>query len=101
MGWYRKRGAFRDDLMGGVYGSEDFKRRGLPSEHGVSQRRRDDGQEVAYWRQTISGWVLGLALSAQGDHFGEYLYAGPHPPAGLPSEGAEGWADLEMPPDWT
>jgi hypothetical protein len=103
MGWYRQRGVFRDDLVGAVYGEEDFTRRGLPAEHGVEQRVSADGQEVAYWRRTVSGWVLGLGVAARGDgDFGEYLYAGPEVPAGLPSKVAQGWADHgETPPDWT
>lgn len=103
MGWHRQRGAFRDDVVGGVYETSDFTRRRLPAEHEVRECARADGQEVMYWRQTASGWVLGLAVSAQGEGgFGEYLYAGPQPPAGLPSEGAEGWGGLyDTPPDWT
>lgn len=103
MGWYRQRGAFRDDVVGGVYATSDFTRRGLPAEHEVRECARADGQEVMYWRQTASGWVLGLAVSAQAEGgFGGYLYAGPRPPAGLPSEGAEGWSGLyDTPPDWT
>jgi hypothetical protein len=101
MGWYRQHGAFRDDLVGGIYGVEDFTRRGLPAEHGIRQRVRADDQEVAYWRRTAPGWVLGLAVAVRGDDFGEYLYAGPQPPGGLPSEGAEGWGGYgDTPPDW-
>jgi hypothetical protein len=101
IGWFRKRGAFREDLVGAVYGVEDFTRVGLPAEHGIWQRVRADGQEVAYWRRTVSGWVLGLAVSAAGDDFWEYLYAGPNPPDGLPSEEMESWgARGETPPDW-
>lgn len=102
LGWYRQRGTFRDDLVDGVYGTEDFTRRGLPAQHGVRERVRADGQEVMYWRETASGWVLGLALSGQEKGFGEYLLAGPQPPQGLPSERADAWAALyETPPDWT
>lgn len=103
MGWHAQRGAFRDDLVGGVYGTDDFIRRGLPFEHGLNQRVRGDGQEVAYWRRTASGWVMALALTAQGDDgFIERLYAGPDVPAGLPSEDREGWAGHgETPPDWS
>lgn len=101
MGWYRQRGEFRDDLVGGGYDTSDFTRRGLPAQHEIRQYGRADGQEVMYWRQTTSGWVLGLALTATGEGFEEHLYAGPLPPAGPPSEGAEGWSRIyETPPDW-
>lgn len=103
MGWHAQRGVFRDDLVGGVYGTDDFARRGLPFDHGLNQRVSGDGQEVAYWRRTASGWVMAIALTAQGDDgFVERLYAGPDVPAWLPSEGLEEWARHgETPPDWS
>lgn len=102
MGWHRQRGRFRDDLVGGVYETTDFTKRGLPAQHEIHSRGRADGQEVVYWRRTISGWVLGLALAAQGEGFTEYLYAGPRPPDGLPSEAVEDWGGMhETPTDWT
>jgi hypothetical protein len=101
MGWHRQRRRFRDDLVGGVYGSEDFTRRGLPTEPGVETRVRADGQAVAYWRATASGWVLGLALVADGGRFTEHLHAGEEPPAGLPGEPGSAWgAPFDTPPDW-
>jgi hypothetical protein len=102
MGWYRQRGTFRDDLVRSVYETSDFTRRGLPAQHEVHERTRPDGQAVMYWRQTISGWVLGLAVTARGKSFEEYLYAGRIPPGGLPSEGTKDWGSVgETPPDWT
>ncbi len=102
MGWHRQRGVFRDDLVDGVYRPDDFTKRGLPAEHGMQSRVSPDGQEVMYWRATVSGWVLGLAVTAQGDAFGEYLYGGSQPPAGLPSQGWAGWWGLfALPPDWS
>ncbi len=102
MGGHRQRGVFRDDLVDGVYRPDDFTKRGLPAEHGMQSRVSPDGQEVMYWRATVSGWVLGLAVTAQGDPFGEYLYGGSQPPAGLPSQGWAGWWGLcALPPDWS
>lgn len=101
MGWHRRRGQFRDDLVGGVYTSKDFTKRRLPAEPGIETRLSADGQAVAYWRATASGWVLGLALIWDGDHFCEYLYAGAQPPAGLPGESVCSWGDpFDTPPDW-
>ncbi len=102
MGWCRQRGVFRDDLVVGVYRPGDFTKRGLPAEHGMRSRVSPDGQEVMYWRATVSGCFLGLAVTAQGDAFGEHLYGGSQPPAGLASQGRAGWWDLfGLPPDWS
>lgn len=92
MGWYRQQGGFRADLVGGVYDTADFRKRGLPADHGIHQGVRADGREVMYWRETASGWALALALAADGGGFGEYLYAAADPPSGPPSEGAEAGA---------
>ena len=100
MGWYRQRGVFRDDLIGGVYRPDDFTKRGLPAEHGMQSRVSRNGQEVMYWRATVSGWVFGLAVTADGGTFGEHLYGGSQPPVGLPSAGWAGWGDIfGLPPD--
>lgn len=101
MGWHRQRGQFRDDLVGGVYTSKDFTKWSLPGDPGIATRLSADGQGVAYWRATASDWVLGLALTWDGDHFDEYLYAGAQPPTGLPGEPASSWGDpFDAPPDW-
>ena len=101
MGWHRQRGRFRDDLVGSVFGVKDFIKRALPADPGIVTMLGWDGQAVAYWRATASGWVLGLALVADGEHFQEYLFAGAHPPAGLPAEPGSGWGEpFDIPPDW-
>lgn len=64
MGWHRQRGRFRDDLVGTVYDAEDFAKRGLPADPGISTEVSRDGQAVAYWRETVSDWVLGLRPDA-------------------------------------
>jgi hypothetical protein len=81
-----------DCLVGGVYTSTDFTKRHLPADPGIETRLGADGQAVADWRVTASGWVLGLALTWDGDHFREPLYGGARPPAGLPGEPASRWA---------
>ncbi|GAA4773326.1 hypothetical protein [Citricoccus nitrophenolicus] len=102
MGWYRQRGHFRDDLVGRIYETKDFTKKGLPAEHGVQEQVSEDSQEVMYWRETVSGWVLGNAITAQDGRFAEYLYAGPRPPGGLPSTAVGDWGGLsEGLPDWT
>ncbi|TBT83239.1 hypothetical protein ET989_12260 [Propioniciclava sinopodophylli] len=98
MGHHRQRGHFRDDLVGGVYGDKDFTKRGLPAVHGVQQAVRADGAEVIYWRETISGRVLGIALRWEGGAFVERYWAASVPPDGFTSDG---WSlPWESPPDW-
>lgn len=101
MGWHRQGGRFRGDLVGGAYTSKDFTKRSLPGDPGIATRLSADGQGVAYWRTTASDWVLGLALTWDGNHFHEYLYAGAQPPAGLPGERQSSWGDpFDAPADW-
>lgn len=98
VGHHRQRGHFRDDLVGGVYGDKDFTKRGLPAVHGVQQAVRADGAEVIYWREMISGWVLGIALRWEGGAFVERYWAASVPPDGFTSDG---WSlPWESPPDW-
>ena len=98
MGHHRQRGRFRADLVGAVYGEKDFTKRGLPREHGVHQAVRSDGAEVMYWRRTISGWVLGIALRWEDEAFFEHYWAASVPPDGFTSDG---WSlPWESPPDW-
>lgn len=98
MGHHRQRGHFRDDLVGGVYRERDFIKRGLPGSHGVLQAVRSDGAEVMYWRKTISGWVLGIALQWEDEAFFERYWAASVPPEGFTSDG---WSlPWESPPDW-
>lgn len=101
MGWHHQRGRFREDLVGAVYEANDFTKRGLPADPGIATEVSRGGQAVAYWRETISGWVLGLALTWDGEHFGEYLFAGEDPPAGVPGDPDSTWGPLyDTPPDW-
>lgn len=103
MGWHRQQGCFRDDIVGRVYQEKDFSKKGLPGvDHGIRQQVSGDGQEVMYWRRTISGWVLGLDLHWTGSAFAERLFSGDRPPAGLPSSEGAGWGGVfGTPPDWS
>jgi hypothetical protein len=101
MGWHRQRGHFRDDLVGQVYDAKDFTKRGLQADPGIETEVSDERQAVAYWRATVSGWVLGLGLTWDGNHFGEYLYAAAHPPTGVPGGPGSAWGNVfDTPPDW-
>lgn len=102
MGWHRRQGRFRSDVVGGLYTADDFTKGKLPANHGTQELVGVSGQEVVYWRETISGWVLGIAATwMDGRYFEERFYAGPTPPSGLPSEAPAEWSEpFESVPDW-
>lgn len=101
MGWWRQRGQFRDDLIGGVYTTEDFVKRGLPAKHGTHGDVGADGEQVWYWRATVSGWVLGIGLSANDRGLLEWLYSAAEPPGAGPLDAPEAWGEVfDTPPDW-
>jgi hypothetical protein len=41
----------------------DFELQGLPGNHGIKMRTRQDGQAWYGWRVTIAGWVFGIGAS--------------------------------------
>lgn len=102
MGWHRQQARFRPDLVGGVYTPADFMKRRLPSDHGTQQHVTADGDEVVYWRETVSGWVLAITTTwKDGRYFEERVYAGPTAPSGPPSEAPAEWPEPgESVPDW-
>ena len=102
IGWWSRSGAFRSDLIGAVYTREDFTKRGLPADHGLEMRVSVDGQCVWLWRSTISGWVLGIAVAAEGGNFREWLYAGSGIPTLSPLDDEGTWGEVfGTPRDWT
>lgn len=82
-----------------MYGDKDFRTRGLPGADGTFQRVRSDGQEVIYWRVTVSGWVVGGAVTHGERGFMDRFYDGPVAPPGGPSEAPEVWSDVPT-PNW-
>lgn len=102
IGWWSRRSAFRDDLIGAVYSENHFSKRGLPADHGLEMRVSPDGQCVWLWRPTISGWVLGIAVAAEDGNFREWLYAGAGGPTLSPLDDEGTWGEVfETPRDWT
>lgn len=100
-GWRRRLGLWRPDVVGGAYTDEDFRKRGLPGLEGVTQQVSADGLEVAFWRVTVSSWVLGIAVRPAGDSYTEFYYSAATPPKGCPGDAPAGWAlDGGTPPDW-
>lgn len=101
-GWHIKTEEFPSDLVGRIYTTKDFIELGLPSDHGIHMKISPDGRYIWFWRETISGWVLGAAIGVQDRGFGEWHYAGPKYPTSSPEESPELWGSVfSAPPDWT
>jgi hypothetical protein len=62
--------------------------RGLPDEHGITMKVRQDGQAWFGWRRTITGWVF--AVGSEGPPPRQWFYDGPEPPRGYPMSDS-GW----------
>lgn len=100
-GWHRQRGKFRNDLVEGVYTAKDFAKAGLPTNHGTRMGISSDGQYSWFWRETISGWFLAIAVGVHERGFGEWLYSGPRSPNGSPVDDKEAWGEVfDTPADW-
>lgn len=99
MGWHRRLGHFRTDLVGAVYDTTDFTKRGLPLAHGVAQHVAGGGNSAFYWRKTISGWVLGKGIHYRDGNFFDSYYAGPTPPSNFTVD--EAWEVTGILPDWS
>lgn len=98
LGHYSNRGKFRKDLLTDVL-LDDFTRQGLPADHGVTMRVREDGQAWYAWRRTPSGQVLGIGQSNGRDD--EWLYDAETPPTGFPgTDPSWGSGPFETPPNW-
>lgn len=91
MGVHRREGRFLSTVLGQLRGVNDFVACGLPAEHGVHLEVAPDGQIAWTWRETITGWVLALALVAEGDRLEEWLYAGAERPLGGPQDHPGAW----------
>ena len=87
MGWYRSRGGryHRENLLN-VLG-DDFTRRGLPKDHGISVRVAKDGQAWYAWRRTVTGWCF--AIGAAGPPPDRWEFDGPETPNGFPGKASE------------
>lgn len=93
IGWRRNQGRFPPDLIGRVYTQKDLTKRGLPDPSGLRMEITQDGEVAWFWRPTISGWVLGYAVSEGERGMLEWFYSGEQRPTGPPGE-AQGWSDL-------
>jgi hypothetical protein len=100
MGWYRNRGGrYRTDMLARL--SNDFTRQGLPQDHAITMRVRDDGQAWYAWRRTITGWCF--AVGAAGPPPDQWEYDGAEPPSGFPGEDSawgDGPFDFETSRNW-
>lgn len=98
MGWHNRTGRYRDDLLPVV--ESHFVKDGLPADHRITMRVRDDGQAWWAWRRTISGWHLGIG--AVGPTPSQWFYDAAAPPSSGPDEDPKGWGGYEhaVLPNW-
>lgn len=83
MGHYRNgEQTYRADLLPIV--ESHFSRDGLPENHGVEMNVARDGQSWYATRRAITGWWF--AIGAADPPPDQWIYDGPHPPQGFPSE---------------
>lgn len=100
IGHRRNMGRFRPDLIGGVYTTADFTRRGLPSDHGLHMAISDADQIAWFWRRTITGWVLAYAVGENDRGMIEWFYAASDEPSGPPTDAPDWSEPFIRPPDW-
>lgn len=102
LGHYDRRGRYRKDLLSRVL-LDDFTEHGLPQDHGITMRVRNDGRAWYAWRSTPSGRVLGIGMDEgrDSDRGDEWLYEGDDPPSGYPGSDSS-WGDTayDTPPNW-
>ena len=83
MGHYRNgEQTYRADLLPIV--ESQFSGEGLPENHGVEMHVARDGQCWYATRRAVTGWWF--AIGAAGPPPDQWVYDGPHPPQGFPSE---------------
>lgn len=100
-GWFGQLQNFRSDLVGGVFREADLQMPELSDTAKVIQWTRSDGQQCAFYRATISGWVLGISITSVGNQFNVENFSGAEPPPLPPTPGAGGWGtESKSPPDW-
>lgn len=90
-GQYRKKDRYRRDLMTMF---SDFEREGIPGEHGIQMKVRQDCQAWYAYRQTPCGHYFGIGNV--GTPNGEWYYDGPTAPRGYPSK-KTGWTNCLEP----
>lgn len=91
----RQQGSWRPDLVGGVCTDADLRECGLPGLDALTQRISADGAGVAFWRATVSSWVLGIALRQEGENYTERFYSSASEPGGCTSDAPDGWTWTE------
>ena len=88
MGWYRRCGRYRRDLL--KFLNDAFTSYGLPRESGIRLHVAEDGQSWYAWRRTVTGWCF--AIGAAGPPPDQWTCDGPGPPEGFPGK-AKSWGD--------
>lgn len=98
MGSHNNTGRYDADRLSLV--ESRFVKDGLPADHGIEMRVRDDGQAWWAWRRTISGWYLGIG--AVGPTPSQWFYDAADAPSSGPDGDPEGWGGHEhaVLPNW-
>jgi hypothetical protein len=92
MGWYRNRlGRYKGDMLD-VLG--DVPRKGLPADHSIELRVREDGQAWMAWRRTPCGWYF--AVGGTKDLDAQWQYDGAEPPSRFPSSSKQNWRNATL-----
>lgn len=84
MGWYDRKGRYKDDLLDIL----TFKE--LPKDHGITMRISDDGQRWFAWRRTVSGWCFAIGASSVPPD--QWVCDAADPPTDFPGVGGE-WGE--------
>jgi hypothetical protein len=91
-GWYINQGGrYRKRVLTFLDSEQD--RHGLPAEHGITVKIREDGQAWYAWRRTVSDWCF--AIGAAGPPPDQWEYDGVEPPGGFPGEDPA-WGDSPL-----
>lgn len=97
MGWHRRLGRYRRDLWDILEASVTV--RGLPEDHGVHMLVAEDGTSWWAYRQTVTGWCLGIG--AVGPVPDQRYFEGPNPPTGGPEAVPDEWSEpFDAPVNW-
>ena len=92
MGWHRNRlGRYKGDMLDAL---GDVTRKGLPADHSIELRMREDGQAWMAWRRTPGGWYF--AVGGTEDLDAQWQYDGAQLPSRFPSLSIQNWRNAAL-----
>lgn len=93
MGHHRNLGHFRSDLLT-IIEDHFTESDGLPTEHGVVMHVSEDGRSWWAYRQTVTGWCLGIGVVGSPDS--EWCYDSQEPPPAGPDARPDLWREQRV-----